>query len=421
MSPEATPRASAVSPFALGASLASLSLSGQGPAPSTSNRQGVVADDGENVQVSCDQATGVTHYLVTDPSGVQSNFEKGPARHLTNHNMLADGITAGTKFMGVPGAEPGSKETLDSRYQTRSNPRRFFQVGRVFLTLHSESAGRFTGASTDITYDSRFGEAFHIKTRRFVVIREGESACSAIAIWTYDHRGVAKQGVKKSDHAIIYTGRVAPGVTHAELAGRNEAPMRPDAIRVDSNDRTQRLDPMSRLNFAKVYTVEHNVKVFDFGFVNDQSLRALMFQFRHVWLEQTTQRTIPQSHPIGQSPPQSRPRVDSARSPPGSSGVSQARPGAETARAEEEGDGDEEANTPVAKMHELIGAYQQRSRRSRQEAIDATRVSVRNAMQNGHSWAQAVDAVHGAVFERRAAENDDSDEEEDGFEDEGRY
>jgi hypothetical protein len=34
----------------------------------------------------------------------------------------------------------------------------------------------------------------------------------------------------------------------------------------------QRLDPMSRLNFGKIYTVEHNVKVLPVGKISERSM-----------------------------------------------------------------------------------------------------------------------------------------------------
>ena len=42
------------------------------------------------------------------------------------------------------------------------------------------------------------------------------------------------------------------------------------------------LDTMSRLNFGKIYTVEHNVKVFDFGQVYKEFGHVLYRQFQEV-------------------------------------------------------------------------------------------------------------------------------------------
>lgn len=145
------------------------------------------------------------------------------------------------------------------------------------------------------------------------------------AIWTYGGQGVAKVGVKKSDHAIIFTGRPpAPEPLPGERARRNEEPMQAVPIRVDTNDRTETLDSMSRVNFAKVYTIEHNVKVLDFGYVNQHSLPALESQFHTVWFAQSSRR---QESRLAREPQplQARSRADSFHTPVGTSGALQGR------------------------------------------------------------------------------------------------
>jgi hypothetical protein len=45
------------------------------------------------------------------------------------------------------------------------------------------------------------------------------------------------------------------------------------------------MDPESRVNFGKTYTVEHNVKVYDFGHVDKNYLHRLRSQWKQVWDE----------------------------------------------------------------------------------------------------------------------------------------
>lgn len=45
-----------------------------------------------------------------------------------------------------------------------------------------------------------------------------------------------------------------------------------------------KLDVMSRVNFRKVYTVEHNVKVYDFGHVHPGQIHQLESTFFTVWI-----------------------------------------------------------------------------------------------------------------------------------------
>lgn len=60
------------------------------------------------------------------------------------------------------------------------------------------------------------------------------------------------------------------------------------------------LDVMSRINFGKIYTVEHNVKVFDFGQVHTESERRLHNQFMLVLHRrmQSSAQTMNTSQPI---------------------------------------------------------------------------------------------------------------------------
>ena len=60
--------------------------------------------------------------------------------------------------------------------------------------------------------------------------------------------------------------------------------MRPNSIRVDPDERGARLSDLSRVNFGKVYTIEHSVKVKSFGMVNKDSMVALLYQFKDVWM-----------------------------------------------------------------------------------------------------------------------------------------
>lgn len=49
-----------------------------------------------------------------------------------------------------------------------------------------------------------------------------------------------------------------------------------DPIAVDPASQDQTLDPLSRVNFAKMYTVEHNVKVMSIGTVTKRSMGSFI-------------------------------------------------------------------------------------------------------------------------------------------------
>lgn len=72
-------------------------------------------------------------------------------------------------------------------------------------------------------------------------------------------------------------------------------------IKVRPRDRRDRMEPMSRVNFGKIYTVEHNVKVYDFGDVERNDLHRLRSQWKDVlrqeWEDETDDEdTIPEEN-----------------------------------------------------------------------------------------------------------------------------
>ena len=87
----------------------------------------------------------------------------------------------------------------------------------------------------------------------------------------------------KAEHGIVYTGKKAPSPLPSELPRRGEVGMQPIPIRIDPDDPTQKLQNESRINYGKVYTVEHNIKVHSVGMVNREALLALLGQFQQVW------------------------------------------------------------------------------------------------------------------------------------------
>jgi hypothetical protein len=82
-------------------------------------------------------------------------------------------------------------------------------------------------------------------------------------ILTYGGQGTLKHGVHAEDHALIYT--LDPGQKKPPPLLPYESPLSKRSIRVEPISQAHKLDPASRLNYAKLYTVEHNVKVFFVG------------------------------------------------------------------------------------------------------------------------------------------------------------
>lgn len=84
-------------------------------------------------------------------------------------------------------------------------------------------------------------------------------------ILTYGGRGLSKPGVVASEHALVYTGKVPPKLLDSD-AGIMEIALRIDPV---SNEDT--LTETSRINLAKVYTIEHNLKVKPVGTIIDRN------------------------------------------------------------------------------------------------------------------------------------------------------
>jgi hypothetical protein len=87
----------------------------------------------------------------------------------------------------------------------------------------------------------------------------------------------------KSQHAIIYTGPTAPRELPSERPQPDELPMGEPIRVIGRIPWESKMDVMSRVNFLKVYTVEHNVKVEDFGYVDPADEWKLTSQWNQHW------------------------------------------------------------------------------------------------------------------------------------------
>ncbi|KAF1998971.1 hypothetical protein P154DRAFT_390063, partial [Amniculicola lignicola CBS 123094] len=140
----------------------------------------------------------------------------------------------------------------------------YFRKGFVFKVLWPELAGDSVRNITIVSHGVGKGEKLFVKIRWFVVVREGHNSASCLAIQTYGRKGVTDTKLK-SEHAIMYTGDAAPEPLATERPIHYTDPKMGDPIQVIANKKWEKLDVLSRVNFRKIYTVEHNVKVNAFG------------------------------------------------------------------------------------------------------------------------------------------------------------
>jgi hypothetical protein len=98
-------------------------------------------------------------------------------------------------------------------------------------------------------------------------------------ILTYGGQGTKKSGVKPEHHAIIYTGDKPP----TELPGEKRLSNRP--IRVVGDTPRDKLFKESRVNYSKVYTIEHDVKVCSVGKIHSDDRAQFFLDFENSWAD----------------------------------------------------------------------------------------------------------------------------------------
>ncbi|KAI4140016.1 MAG: hypothetical protein L6R39_005999 [Caloplaca ligustica] len=175
----------------------------------------------------------------------------------------------------LPAAQGGltsHKARLDPKdFFVRRPPGEFFVVGKVFIMLHTEAAGAHVNDHSSFGFSTvAFEELAYSQLRRFVVVRvkAQENYCLCV--------GAGKPGVDQKAHTIIYTGHRAPAKLDTEDR------MRKSAIRVIPVRHDEKLDPKSRVNMGKMYTVEWNTKVKEIGQVDKQSMVTLINYWKQI-------------------------------------------------------------------------------------------------------------------------------------------
>ncbi|KAG9230903.1 hypothetical protein BJ875DRAFT_352695, partial [Amylocarpus encephaloides] len=145
----------------------------------------------------------------------------------------------------------------------------------VFKVLWSEPKGNNINkgsAQTVTEYTKRVGNPGeseqYAKVRRFVIAKVWNGHCTCLTINSYGQQGTTKRGVHPDDHAIIHTTKNA-----ISLPGEN---LKKAPIRMKPAHARHDLSKESRLNYAKIYTVECNVKVWFIGEIYKDSIHRLV-------------------------------------------------------------------------------------------------------------------------------------------------
>ncbi|KAK0674058.1 hypothetical protein QBC41DRAFT_352197 [Cercophora samala] len=132
-----------------------------------------------------------------------------------------------------------------------------FQPGEVFKIYWSEPLG--SGMNATLRSYMQRGQKFHESFRRFIVVATDEGHSTCVPILTYKHQACTKKGVKPRKHGIVY----ASGTRPRQLPGEPDLGFEP--VRLELTELTEKLDKESRVNYAKLVTIEHNYRVFFIG------------------------------------------------------------------------------------------------------------------------------------------------------------
>jgi hypothetical protein len=167
------------------------------------------------------------------------------------------------------------------------NPKAFFKKGRIFMTLWAAPRG----ISRSEEHSTGPEQAF-IEIARFVVVKPKSSHSLCLRISTYGGQATTKAGVNPAEHApiILDGGTVEPHTAETIVNDALE-------IKIEGDDVS--VDPMSRINFAKIYTVEHNIKVRNVGRMKATSLPKLQAYFLQALGEVTSNQALQTGHNSG--------------------------------------------------------------------------------------------------------------------------
>jgi hypothetical protein len=153
-------------------------------------------------------------------------------------------------------------------YQIIHTPARFFKKGRVFKTLWTEPAGDVTDTEHEFVIPSRYGEIAFTKIRHFVVVREKQGCSLCLMLNTYHRQGASKNRIRADNYAAVY-----PVGGEVRLSPDENLTKAPFPIKVE--EAREYIDPTSRINFGRLYTVEHNIKVLKVGRIPNEHLPRL--------------------------------------------------------------------------------------------------------------------------------------------------
>ena len=138
--------------------------------------------------------------------------------------------------------------------------------------------------------------------RRFLVIRDGFDSCICVGIHTYGGQGSVRQP-DQSSHSILHCGKEPPRPLEGEVG------MILPPIRMKAAHPSVALPPTARVQFGRVYRIDHDVQVKPLGLVHDESMAVLFSSFSKTCVQ------LSGPGPSGAAIPQNPASMDSGAKP----------------------------------------------------------------------------------------------------------
>ena len=232
--------------------------------------------------------------LLSEIASSPENRESVRAGALVPRSESHDGLSEPPRRrpLRIDIQEPGIEiaHTTYGQCQRTLNPERFFIEGRVFAfywnSTHVDEAGEQLDRTVCVGTGNHHERIFaHVRT--MVVVEEGEGACWASPIMTYDGECVAHprlNPLRRGWHCLVHQRWVLPYVKGSERGLLTKSP-----IEVDVDDQVQPvrdkhdcalrhqplgLDLMSRLDYSKRFVISWSLKVIPIGMVSEASMRV---------------------------------------------------------------------------------------------------------------------------------------------------
>ncbi|KAH7121586.1 hypothetical protein EDB81DRAFT_952291 [Dactylonectria macrodidyma] len=193
----------------------------------------------------------------------------------------------------------GEMEHLDPRYRVEHSNK--FQPGEIFKVLWSEPGTLGSESAPSVSereeYRDRYGSKLFVGFRRFIVIANDQGHCTCVPIFTYGGKACTKKGTKPKNHGIIFE----KGHKAKLLSGEPKLGFAPVKAEIYQDGEGIRRE--SRINYSKLITVEHNVKVFFIGRVAAADYDIVADAVNQCWEEKIhRKKKRPKEEPPADSP-----------------------------------------------------------------------------------------------------------------------